>query len=314
VSAREDALVEIVELMRRHGLTVDEVSAALTGSREFQATRSGAVLSRFFSYLGGVFVFAGLVIFVGMQWDELASFGRVLATLGAGFVVFLAGVFCTTDDRFARAATPLLLVAAALQPTGIVVALEEYSSGGEPARGLLFMNGLMAIQQGCTFWARRRTVLALTTTAFATGFFVVGLDLLGVDHHLIGVVVGTSLLCVAWSLHRSPHAAGAGLVYLVGAATLLGAAFDALRDTAFEPAFAGLAAAVVFVSAVARSRSLLVAGTLALIAYLGRFITEHFADTLGAPLVLILIGVVLMGLGMLAVRIHRTYIRERGAA
>src|SRR5262245_15749341 len=127
MSAREDALIDVVDIIKRHGLTVDEVAAALDGGREFKARTSSGILSRLFGYLGGIFVFVGLAIYVGMKWDDLNSAGRIVLTLGSGFCAFVLALVCTTDERFDRAATPIFLVAALLQPTGIVVMLREFS-------------------------------------------------------------------------------------------------------------------------------------------------------------------------------------------
>ena len=130
MTPRQDALVEVVDLITRHGLTIDEVSAALSG-HENGAQRSSGVISRIFAYLGGIFVFVGLGIFVAMRWDELGPAGRVLLTLGPGLCLFVLALVCTTDARLEAAATPLFLVAGLVQPTGILVMLKEYGRGGE---------------------------------------------------------------------------------------------------------------------------------------------------------------------------------------
>ena len=62
MSARDDALVEIVGLVRQHGLTVGEIASALDRDPDTSAARSSGILSRVFGYLGGAFVFAGLAI------------------------------------------------------------------------------------------------------------------------------------------------------------------------------------------------------------------------------------------------------------
>ena len=82
-----------------------------------------------------------------MQWDQFSSAVRVLVTLGAGFAVYLFALTTMTDARFSKVTTPMLLVAAMLQPTGLVVMLNEYSRGGEPEHGLLFMCVVMLVQQ-----------------------------------------------------------------------------------------------------------------------------------------------------------------------
>ena len=314
MSDKQDALIEVVDLITRHGLTIDEVSAALKGEPAFKAARSGGILSRLFAYIGGTFVIVGLAIYIGLRWDDLDALGRVMVTLGPGFCVFVLALVCTTDARLERAATPLFVLAALLEPAGIMVTLQEYASGGEPAHGVLFMNGVMAIQQGSTFIARRRTVLALTTIVFTLGFFTVAFDLLGVHHNLIGLVMGASLICVGWSLDRSRHRSIAGLAYFFGSGIFLAAAWDWLHDTAADPLFLALACGAIFLSTVARSRSLLLVATIALVGYLGDFIEDRFGDDLSGPLMLIVIGFILIGFGVLAVAINNRFISQRSAA
>jgi len=99
------------------------VSTALAGKAEYSAQRSSSIVSRFFAYLGGTFVFVGLGIFVDMRWDDLGPAGRVLLTLGPGLCLFVLALVCTTDARVEGAATPLFLVAGLVQPTGILVML-----------------------------------------------------------------------------------------------------------------------------------------------------------------------------------------------
>jgi hypothetical protein len=310
VSARDDALVEIVTLVRQHGLTVGEIASALDRDPHTSVARSSGILSRVFGYLGGTFVFVGLAIYIGMRWDDLGSAGRVLLTLGPGFCAFVLALVCTTNNAFAEAALPLFLIAALVQPTGILVMMKEFSQGGDPAYGVLFMNMIMVIQQGCAFWTIRRTVLALTTIIFATGFATVALDLLHVGHDLMGIVLGVSLGCVAWSLDRSPHRSLAGTVYFFAALLFLAAWYHALRHSAIEVAFVAVSCMVVFLSIVVRSRSVLAVGTLALIAYIGDFIGEHFANNLNAPIVLMFAGFLLIAIGAAAVRINNKYLRQ----
>ena len=310
MSARDDALVQIVALVRQHGLTVGDITSALDDDPHTSVARSSSILSRVFGYVGGAFVFAGLAIYIGMRWDDLGPAGRVVLSLGPGFCAFVLALVCTTNEAFTGAALPLFLIAAVVQPTGILVLMKEFSRGGDPAYGVLFMNLVMVIQQGCAFWARRRTVLALTTIVFAVGFVTVALDLLHAGHDLMGIILGISLGCIAWSLDRSPHRSLAGLVYFFAALLFLGAWYHVLRHTAIEVLFVGLSCVVVFLSVVARSRSLLAVGTLALIAYIGYFITEHFQNNLSAPVVLMVAGFFLIAIGAAAVRINNKYIRQ----
>jgi hypothetical protein len=260
-----------------------------------------------------VFVFIGLVTFVSMRWEALDASGRVLITLGSGFCLFISALFCCFDARATRVATPLFLVAAVLQPTGILVALEEYGRGGDPVLGLLFMYALMTIQQGGAFVRLQRTVLAFTTLVFGFGFCALALDKLDVPPRLLGMTLGLSLVCIGWGADRSRHAVLAPWCYIFGSLAFLLASHEWLEDSAWEGVFPGLAAGTVYLSTIARSRALLTAGTLALCAYLGDFMWERFRDNLNAPLILIMLGFMLIAFGIAAVKIHKRYISQPAA-
>lgn len=312
MTAKQDALIEIVDTIKRHKLSLDDIAIALSDNADFKAEKSSGILSRLFGYIGGIFVFAGLAIYVSMQWPDLNSISRILLTLGSGFCAFVMALVCTGDEKFEKAATPLFLVAAILESTGILVTLKEFSQGGDPAHGLLFLHLVMAIQQGCAFYARQRSVLALTTIYFTLGFFAIAFDLLHIDRHLIGLVIGASLLCIGWSLDRSHHKPVAALVYFFGSILFLATAWDWLEHSPLHIVFLALSCATIFLSTIARSRTLLLIGTLALIGYIGDYMAEHFAHNLAGPVGLIFAGLLLIVIGAIAMRISNKYIREKG--
>ena len=66
----------------------------------------------------------------------------------------------------------------------------------------------------------------------------------------------------------------------------------------------------VFLSTWVRSRTLLFVSTVAILAYISYFTNEHFQDSLGWPLVLILLGLVFIALSTIAMRISRRYISD----
>lgn len=309
MSAKSDALVEVASLIRQNGLTLEDIAAAL--KTDLKEEKSSGILGKIFGYIGGTFVFAGLAIFIGMHWDEIGAAGRIMLTLGVGYSLFVMAVAVAKDGRFERAATPLFITAALLQPVGIMVALKEYSHGGDPAHGLMFMNFVMLAQQGLAFIALRRTFLAFSAIFFGTSMFVIGFDLLHMDHNLEGAVIGLSLTAIAWALSNSPHRAIAGITYFTGGGILLSAAWDWLHHSPGEILFLGLSCGVIFLSTVARSRALLTLGTLSTIGYIFDFTAEHFKHNNAWPFVLMLMGGVLIGFSALAVKLNRKYIASK---
>ncbi len=312
MTSKQDALIEVVDLIKNHGLTLEEVSSALSGAKEFREEKSSGILTKILGYIGGIFVFSGICIFGAMQWDSMDTAGRILMTLGVGFCAFIMAVVSAKDPRYERASTPLFLVAALLQPAGIIVTLKEFSHGGDPAHGLLFMNFVMLLQQGAVFYTLNPTALAFTSIFFGTSMFAIAFDLMGMDGNLEGMTLGLSLICIAWALSNSKHRPIAGIHYLIGSIAFLIALFDVIRNTPVEVFYLGITCGMIFVSTLARSRTLLFVGTAATIGYIGYFSGKYFEHTLGWPLLLILMGFVLIGMSALAVKINKKYINQRG--
>lgn len=312
MTAKQDAIIEVVDIIKRHGLSLDDIANALKDERGFKAQKGSSILMRLFGYIGGLFVFAGLATFVGMQWDDMDAFGHIMVTLGVGFCVFVIALVCTTDERLEAASTPLFLVAALLQPGGILVTMEEFSRGGDPMHGALFMCFVMAVQQGCVFWAKNRTVLAFTTLVFGTLFFGLAFDLMEIDGNVIGFIMGLSLTCIGWSLDRSRHKALAWICYFFGPVAFLCALGDLVKRTPAEILFLGASCGIIFLSTVARSRTLLVVGTLATLGYIGYTMEKYFRDSLMGPVGLIILGALLIGAGVAAVKINNKFIKEKG--
>lgn len=309
MSLKDDVLQDIVALMQHNKITLAEVSRALDDASMQMSAAPASVLSKLFGYIGGIFVFAGIGVFISMYWDDFSSASRVIVTLGTGLIAFVMGLICLSEQKYERVATPLFLIASVLQPTGIMVMLDEYSSGGDVRHGLLFMAAYMLVQQGATFWAKQRTVLAFSAIIFGCIFFANLFDLWDLDEKLIGTVIGSSLLCLAYAIQRSKHMAIAPFWYFVGAVLLLWSIFEWVEGSLFEPIYLGMTAFMIFLSTFVRSRTLLLVGTLAMLIYIGYYTAEHFANAVGWPIALVIIGIALIGLSALAIRLNNQYIK-----
>ena len=222
MSEREEALRQIAEIAARYDLGADDISQVLKAEgTPAAAERSTGILARVLAYLGGILVLAGIAIIIGLQWDQLSSATRVLLTLGVGFAIFLFAMATMTDQRFARVTAPMLLVAAALQPTGIVVMLNEYAHGGDPEHGLLFMCVLMFLQQFLVFLARDRTVLLFTSLFFGAAGFGTLSEILDIDFEITAIALGIGLTAVTWAIDKTRHRVITPFWYFAGSAFFL---------------------------------------------------------------------------------------------
>lgn len=308
---RARALNQIVALARQHGVSAAEIAAALAESSVAPERRSRNILVRVLGFLGGTFVFAGVGVFIALQWDGLNSAARIVITLGPGLAAFVLAVLAGRDRRVGRAATPLFLAAAVLEPTGMLVAFAELGSGGDWRWAGLVTAAVMAVQFGAAFGALQKSTLLFLTLLFGTLSWWTALDLADVDGTLIAIVLGSAMLLAAVWAHRRGRGDITPFWYFVGAAAFLAGFFDAVERTPFEIAFLAVAAGFVYASVVLHSRTLLAVATLAILAYTGWFTSEHFVDSIGWPLALMAFGLVLIALSVLALRIDRAYVRPR---
>jgi hypothetical protein len=311
VDDRARALREIAELAARHSLTLDEVAAAVGRPAPARETRARNVVITVLGVLGGTFVFAGIGVFIALQWDDMNAWSRVVVTLGSGAAALVLSLLAVRDERFARAHTPLLLTAAVLQPLGMLVAFDEFGTGGVWRWASLATSGAMAVQFGALVAVLHRSTPVFLAMLFGTLFWWTALDMVEADGTVAALVLGAGLVLASMGLARTRHREVTPPWYFVGGAALLHGVFEVVERTPFEIAFLAAAAGTVYLSVVVHSRALLAVATLAILAYTGWFTSEHFADSIGWPLALIAFGIFMIALSAAAYRIDRDYLRRR---
>ena len=150
MTAKQQALKQIADhgaRTRRDGGRDRGGTVRLGERSRFEIVAADAALR----LLGRNFVLAGLGVFIEMQWATMNSMARITVTLGSGIAMFVMALFAAGDERWEKTATPLFLLAALLQPTGILVAIAEFSKGGDERHAILLTAGVLLIQAGADF-------------------------------------------------------------------------------------------------------------------------------------------------------------------
>lgn len=304
---KTEALDRIAALVEQHGLSTTEVVDRLDGASVVAGGRGNEwLIRRILAYLGAILVLAGAVTAANLFWDDLGSAGRVLASFGTGLVALVLAIATLKDSRFDAASTPLFLVAALFQTSGLFVFLDEYFGAGDPALGAMAVFGVMTLQSSLLFLSIRRTSLVFLSVFFGFAFLTAVLAWLEVDEGFAALTIGISGLLVSWQIHATPHSAITPLTFFVFGALIAFGAFDLVEgEFPLDFVLVGVAAALVYAGVVARSRSLLVTGVLAMLAFLGYFTGEYFADMLSWPVALIMMGLLMLGLSSYAVKLGR---------
>ncbi|MDD3021089.1 MAG: DUF2157 domain-containing protein [Alphaproteobacteria bacterium] len=307
--SRKDAMEQICTLMLTHQIKLSDIAARLDDNNGQEQPAS--LLQRVMIYIGGAFVFAGLCVYIGMIWDDLDSLSRVILSLGSGFVAFILGLFALADQRFEKAATPLFLIAAALEPTGLFVFMDEYlPHTGDIAKAATFVFALMLIQKAIAFLATNKTSLLFFTVLFFFSFLYSLISWIDLDAPSSVMTMGGSMLMISWGISRSTHKPISSFYYFWGAVMVAFASFDVLKNSSLDILLIGVSAAIIYLSTVAASRTLLTVGVLSLLAYLGYFTDEYFQDIVGWPVALIIMGLVMIGISVFAVKLGKKIAKQ----
>jgi hypothetical protein len=237
VTDKSGALEHIAQLMRDHDITPAEIEAAFhapAASRSAAAQRGPRDIARtLFTYLGAIFILAGVSAYVGTFWQSMGSAMRVFMTLGVGYILLIVLLSALHEKRYPRLVLPLALASVLVMTGGWFVLIHEvYPHGDNWRAAALFVFGVMALHQGVLLARYRITVLAFTTLLFVYGFMQVGLDLLGVPFAYIAIVLGASLFLVGAALESMPYRVLAEPALLIGTVWMDSGLFDRIAVAA----------------------------------------------------------------------------------
>lgn len=363
ISDKPSALANISKLMHRYDITPAEVEAAFHNPAATWAEparrSSGDVAKTLFSYLGAIFILAGIGTYISMFWDRMGSVMRICVTLGVGYALLIVLIAALHEKKYPKLILPLTLATVFMLTSGWFVFIHEVFPRGDNWRlAALSVFGVMALHQALLLWKYERTVLAFTALFFVYGFMQLGLDLLDVPIGLAAIVLGASLLLVATAVEKSAyrslaapailisvcwlnaslfdriaiasavnwanlltgmcvmstafglqkstrHPGLAALGYLVGSILVYTGLFDLVYKTPFELLHFAVTASMLYACVVLQSRALLLTTVIAMLSFIGYYTAQHFVDSLGWPVSLILMGVAFMGVSTLAIKVKR---------
>lgn len=309
MSAREQALQQIVELAAAHRVSVREFSNIMHASEEKKV--SYAAVRRLLAYLSGICFFSGISAYINMFWHEMNSYERVIITLGSGLCLYIMALVSLGDPRYLRAASPMFLMSAVLQAIGLFVVRNEWNLIANPQHAAICVFGIMLLQQGLTLYKTGISTVLFFTIAYGTLFFATALEALNVDVRVNGLVIGLSLVMLLYGINKIRHTSMSGFWYFLGSLLFLGFSFDLLHGSAFEVSYLAISCCMLYLSVLSHSRMLMTVSVASTLSYIGYFTIEHFVDSIGWPIVLILLGLLFSAISAGAWKLNRTVFYNR---
>src|SRR3989338_7950285 len=277
------------ELISRLSLTPSagrEISATPKDSTHFSMTKMLYVL-------GAAIVVIGIIIFVYQVWDDLGSLGRISVTLGLGLLFTVIGsvlLKSKPENQTMVSVWPIAITFGAIFVFYLLLNFAHRSS----------VLTFFAIANGTAF-------IYLLVEAMIDGPFYRHEDL----YAYLTMVVGASYLLLAHAFRGGWNNKLVGILYFFGSDGFLGAAFSRVFDSVpWQMVYFLLVIGGLFLSAYTKSRAILVVSTCFLLAHVSYITGEYFADSVGWPVALVILGFIFIGLGYVSININKKYIAK----
>lgn len=120
------------------------------------------------------------------------------------------------------------------------------------------------------------------------------------------LIIGVCVMLTAYGFQKAaryPRLSGLG--YFIGSMMAYSGLFDLVQNTSVELLYLAVTASILYACVVLRSRALLLTTVIAMLAFIGYYSAEHFANSLGWPITLILMGIAFLGVGTLAIKVKQ---------
>ena len=322
---KDDLLTELANQISSGAIDASEVRQLLGDDVESdqpihatpaQPGVSANLVTRLLFIIGAVFITLGVIYLVSQIWNDLSTVMRIAITLGLGIVFAGTGSWFLGKDPEADLGSVFHAIGGFMVPGGALITLNEMDVDTSSSWPVTLTIAMVFAFYLLLAWHHRRVVLSFFCLANGTALAYLLTDSLlpnidGMVYDYLTMCIGGSYIIFAQLFRTDWNARLAPLLLFFGPIGFYGAAFSQIFEGVFMEmlfpilAFGGMALAV----AVLRSRLALSISTFATIAYIIYFTAEYFADSIGWPVALILLGFTIIGIGYFSIRLNRKYLR-----
>lgn len=299
-----------------------------TETKEVSSKNTTNKIAEIVYFLGGLIVVVGIVFLVGQHWGELSGFVKILVSLGVALAAYILAFLCDLNHipmRFHKLSNVFYVIAGLLLPVGLFVTFSVAHLDVTSLAMTTMMTLLLAAAFVVPAVYFKRTTLWFFAIVFSTAFFFAltqHLDFFDYQYTLYRfLIVGLVYGFLAYAIRNSEVKRLVGPLYTFGSAFFLGSALilgglDVIPQThnvVWELLFPLCGLGVIFWGAHMHSWSLRVVGVIFVMLYLVKLSFQYFAASMGWPIALIVMGILLVALGFVVVKISTKPAEEKEA-
>lgn len=120
------------------------------------------------------------------------------------------------------------------------------------------------------------------------------------------LITGLCIIFTAYGMHKAgryPRLIALG--YFLGSIMAYGGLFDLVQDSSIELLYLAVTASGLYICVMLHSRALLLTSVIAMLSFIFYFSEKHFANSLGWPVTLVLMGLIFLAVGAIAIKVKK---------
>lgn len=314
----KDQFLQLLQEKVQSGeITRDEVTARLSGAPVTEK-KSTFNVTKMLYLLGAAIVVIGIIIFVSQIWDDLGAIGRIIITFGMGMILAMFGSILLKQQPSKIIGPVFHAMAGLLIPGGAMVTLSELSNGDTSIWPVAITFGALFIFYLILANIHKHVILTFFAIANGTAFIYLLVEaiLTGSAYRhedlymYLTMAIGGSYLLLAHSFREGWNKELYRALCFFGITAILGAAITEVSGSGFWQIFYFLLVGMgLYLSVQMKSSAILIMSTLFLLAHISYITGKYFADSVGWPIALVLLGFIFIGLGYSSFTINKKFIK-----
>ncbi|HRN69666.1 MAG TPA: hypothetical protein PLS49_00645 [Candidatus Woesebacteria bacterium] len=269
--------------------------------------------------IGAAIAVTGIIIFVSQIWEDIGSLGRISVTLGLG-MLFAAFGSALLKQKPQESIGPIFhAMGGILIPSGAIVTLIELGGESDNILPVALTIGSIFLFYVALAKFHKHAVLTFFAIVNGTSFIYLLIESIlqnstyRIDdlYTYVTMSVGVSYILLAHSFKNTWNKDLVGVLCFFGSIAFFGAGATQVYDSGlWQIVYFVLLGIGLYISVILKSRSILIISTIFLLYHISVITSKYFADSIGWPITLVLLGFIFIGLGYSSFKISKKYIQS----
>ncbi|MES3031810.1 MAG: DUF2157 domain-containing protein [Patescibacteria group bacterium] len=312
--------INLGEISREEVVSKLHLAQRVSGDTEIMPKNStNFSMNKMLYVLGVTIVVIGIIIFFYQIWDDIGSTARITVTLGLGLLFTVIGSILLKQKPDDSIGSVFHAIGGMLVPGGAMVAISELNVDTTTLWPVTITFGAIFAFYLLLNFVHKNAILTFFAIANGTVFIYLLVESI-IDgpfyrhedlYAYLTMAVGASYLLLGHAFRNGWNKRLIGVLCFFGSAGFLGAGFSQVFDSVPWQMFYFLfVIGGLFLSTYMKSRAVLVVSTIFLLCHVSYVTGEYFADSMGWPISLVILGFVFIGLGYISININKKYIKN----